>query len=428
MANYRPTRPQHRAKAHDQAHTEEAAHDPADDAPHPLIYRGDAKLIGTQEALGALLGRLRDAGSFAYDSEFIGELTYLPKLCLIQVATSQEITLIDPIAKIDLTPFWELVADPSVEKITHAGQQDVEPVIRHLNRPARNVFDTQISAGFVGMAYPVSLSKLVRELVGPRLGKGLTFSHWDQRPLSAQQLKYAANDVRYLPAIRVELGERLEKLGHTAWAMEECAAQCDVGLYKFDPETAYLRVRGAGSLQPQGLAVLKQLVIWRNGAAQHHDVPPRAFLKDEILIDLSREPVKATEKLARVRGLPRPVEHAHGAEIVEATKRGLTTPVTEMPESRTIEETPTEKHRADALFAVFQCLCIAQRIDPDLVGSRQDVGRLHRQLSYGGEPNGLKLLKGWRRRAAADTLLEMVKGAARVELTWGDGVLESRRV
>ena len=105
MSNYRPTRPQHRAKAHDQAHTEDAAHDPNEDAPHPLIYRGEAKLIGTQEALGALLGRLRAAGSFAYDSEFIGELTYLPKLCLIQVATTQEITLIDPIAKIDLTPF-----------------------------------------------------------------------------------------------------------------------------------------------------------------------------------------------------------------------------------------------------------------------------------------------------------------------------------
>jgi len=116
MSNYRPTRPQHRAKAHDEAHTEDAAHDPADDAPHPLIYRGEAKLIGTQDALVALLARLRAAGSFAYDSEFIGELTYLPKLCLIQVATTQEITLIDPIAKIDLTPFWELVADPSVEK------------------------------------------------------------------------------------------------------------------------------------------------------------------------------------------------------------------------------------------------------------------------------------------------------------------------
>ncbi len=425
MNNYRPTRPQHRSKSHHEAHTEDEAGD--SDATHanPLIFQGDAELVTSQEGLAALLEQLRAAGSFAYDSEFIGELTYLPKLCLIQVATTTQVSLIDPLAPIDLTPFWELIADASVEKITHAGQQDLEPVMRHLDRPGQNVFDTQISAGFVGMAYPVSLSKLVREIVGARLGKGLTFTHWDQRPLSAQQLKYAANDVRFLPAIRVELGQRLEKLGHTAWAAEECAAQCDVGLYRFDPETAYFKVRGSGSLQPQGLAVLKQLVLWRDGAAQQHDVPPRAFLKDEILVDMSREPIKSVEKLARVRGLPRPVEHAHGAEIVEATKRGLATPVDDMPQGRTIEETPTDKHRADALWAVAQCLCIGRKIDPDLVASRQEMGRLYRQVLAGEEPRDLRMLGGWRRDAVTNTLLDLIKGQARVELSWREGALEA---
>jgi ribonuclease D len=427
MNNYRPTRPQHRAKSHDQAHNEEEFQDSSEAQANPLIYQGEAQLIATQDALAQLIDRLRAAGSFAYDSEFIGELTYLPKLCLIQVATTEEVSLIDPIARIDLTSFWELVADPAIEKITHAGQQDLEPVIRHLNRPGQNVFDTQISAGFVGMAYPVSLSKLVREIVGARLGKGLTFSHWDQRPLSAQQLKYAANDVRYLPAIRKQLGERLEKLGHTSWAAEECAAQCDVGLYRFDPETAYLKVRGAGGLHAQALAVLKQLVLWRNEAAKQHDVPPRAFLKDEILIDMSREPIKSAEKLARVRGLPRPVEHAHGAEIVEATKRGLATPVTEMPQSRNVEETPTDKHRADALWAVMQCLCIGRKIDPDLVCSRQEIGRLYRQLLTGETPSGLRLLTGWRYKAVASTLLELMNGKVEVKLGWNDGALEATR-
>src|SRR3954468_16815643 len=427
MINYRPTRPQHRSKQHDQAHTDEGSHDSAETMSNPLISRGEAPLVATREGLAELIGRLREAGSFAYDSEFIGELTYLPKLCLIQVATTREVALIDPMADLDLTPFWELVAAASVEKITHAGQQDLEPVMRHLNRPGQNVFDTQIASGFVGMAYPVSLSKLVREIVGARLGKGLTFTHWDQRPLSAQQLKYAANDVRYLPAIRKVLGERLERLGHTPWAAEECAAQCDVGLYRFDPETAYLKVRGAGSLQPQGLAVLKQLVIWRDGAAKQHDVPPRAFLKDEILVDMSREPIKGVEKLARVRGLPRPVEQAHGAEMVEATRRGLATPVTDQPQSRNVEETPTDKHRADALWAVTQCICIGQKIDPDLVTSRAEIGRLHRQLSAGERPAGLRMLSGWRHEAVAATLLEMVEGKARVNLEWREGALEAHR-
>jgi len=428
MNNYRPTRPQHRSKAHHQAHTEDETPEFDQSNPNPLIFQGEADLITTQEGLSNLLTRLRAAGSFAYDSEFIGELTYLPKLCLIQVATTAEVTLIDPIAKLDLKPFWELVADPTVEKITHAGQQDLEPVMRHLDRPGQNVFDTQISSGFVGMSYPVSLSKLVREIVGARLGKGLTFTHWDQRPLSAQQLKYAANDVRFLPAIRVELGQRLEKLGHTTWAAEECAAQCDVGLYRFDPETAYFKVRGSGSLQPQGLAVLKQLVLWRNSAAQQHDVPPRAFLKDEILIDMSREPIKAVEKLARVRGLPRPVEHSHGAEIVEATKRGLATPVDDMPQGRTIEETPTDKHRADALWAVAQCLCIGRKIDPDLVASRQEIGRLYRQILAGEKPQDLRMLTGWRRQAVTNTLLEMIKGTTKIELAWREGALEARPI
>ena len=428
MNNYRPTRPQHRAKNHDQAHTEDEFEDSAESRTNPLIYQGPAELVTTQAGLTELIGRLREAGSFAYDSEFIGELTYLPKLCLIQVATTREVSLIDPIAKIDLTPFWELVADASVEKITHAGQQDLEPVMRHLNRPGQNVFDTQISAGFVGMAYPVSLSKLVREVVGAKLGKGLTFTHWDQRPLSTQQLKYAANDVRYLPAIRAHLGERLERLGHTAWAAEECDAQCDVGLYRFDPETAYLKVRGAGGLHPQALAVLKELVLWRNEAAKQHDVPPRAFLKDEILIDMSREPNKNVERLARVRGLPRPVELAHGAEIVEATKRGLATPVTEQPQSRNIEETPTDKHRADALWAVMQCLCIGRKIDPDLVCSRQEIGRLYRQLNAGVTPEGLRMLGGWRREAVTGTLLEMIEGKVGVELEWREGALVAGRM
>lgn len=419
----RYARTQHRARQHADGHADGAA--PAAAIPDiPSVPRGEAELITSPVQFVALLEHLRTIGSFAYDSEFIGELTYIPKLCLIQVATTERVALIDPLAGLDLMPFWELVADGAVEKIVHAGDQDVEPVVRHLGRCAENVFDTQIACGFVGMAYPVALSKLVAELVGAKLGKGLTFSHWDQRPLSAAQLRYAADDVRYLPRLRAEIGRRLEETGHTGWAREEFDAICDPKLYQFDPETAYLRVRGATSLGPAALAILRELVIWRDGVARAHDVPPRAFLKDEILVDLSRSPVKSLEKLDRVRGLPRPVEAAHGKEIVDATLRGLATPPGNFPFARTTEPSPTERFRADALWAVTQCICIGRSIDPSLVTSRQEIGDFLRQLDKRKDPDS-PLMKGWRRAALGEPLLNLLNGGGKVSLDWNGGALRT---
>ena len=188
----------------------------------------------------------------------------------------------------------------------------MEPVARHIGRGAANVFDTQVAAGFVGLAYPVSLSKLVMDKVGAKLGKGLTFTHWDQRPLSNMQLRYAADDVRYLLAVHADLVASLDALGHTEWAAAEMATVCDPDQFGFDPDTAVHRVRGGSGLPPRNGAVLRELCVWRDTQARAHDVPPRAFLKDEVLIDLARQPAKSTERLAKVRGLPRPVEQAYG--------------------------------------------------------------------------------------------------------------------
>jgi len=379
-------------------------------------------LIQTNAELATLISTLRAAGSFAYDSEFIGELSYLPKLCLIQVATAAQVSLIDPIADIDLTPFWNLLADPSVEKVVHAGQQDVEPVVRFIGKPTANLFDTQIAAGFIAMPYPVSLSKLVMELTGAKLGKGLTFTHWDQRPLSSQQLRYAADDVRYLPAIRQIMGDKLKALGHFEWAMEESASICEAGLYKFDPESQYLRVRGSGSLQPKQLAILKELTIWRDGAAREADSPPRAYLKDEILIDFARNAPKTVDKLDRVRGLPRPVEERHGQAIIDAIARGASSPAESWPVVKDSEQTPADRFRCDSLWALTQCLSSSRSIDPNLISSRQEIADVYRYIT-GNHIDAPHLLQGWRKEAVGNTLLTMMKEQTAVHLTWKDGWL-----
>jgi ribonuclease D len=418
-------RAQHRARAHESAHAEGEIEEAFAPQGLPLVPAGPAAMISDDQQLSQLIANLRADGAFAYDSEFIGELTYFPKLCVIQVASHARVALIDPLANLELHPFWELLADPAVEKIVHAGEQDLEPVFRHIGKPAANVIDTQIACGFIGLPYPMSLSKLVYEMTGAKLGKGLTFSHWDQRPLSAIQLRYAADDVRYLPAVRAQIGKRLDKLGHAGWAAQECAALCQTSQQRFDPSTQFLRIRGASALAPKNLAILRALTIWRDESAQKHDVPPRTFLRDEVLLDLARTPIKTVDRLNRVRGLPRPVENDYGTTIVELTRNASALPAEQLPvASRDHELSPPEKFKAESLFAAAQCICAAMKIDPALVTSRQEFGEFFRELEQPPAAQTSRLLQGWRREAIGEPLLRFLRGEVTADLKWIEETLE----
>lgn len=411
-----------RRSHHEDAHADDApAHPPEAALDHDLVFRGPPTLITAQRDLSALVERLKAAGSFAYDTEFIGEATFTPKLCLIQIATTTEVALIDPLAQgLDLMPIWKLLCDGSVEKVLHAGQQDVEPVVRLTGDRPRAVFDTQIAAGFVSMTYPVALAKLAHELLGVRMAKSMTFTQWDARPLSSTQLKYAADDVRFLPAIRAELARRLEAGGHTARARDEFEALCEPTQYVFDPNTYIFRVRGSGSLTPNQLRVLRELVVWRDAAARAADVPARAYLKDEILVDMSRSPVKTAEKLSKVRGLPRPVEHEHGAALLAATARGLTAPPIPGVEAEKNEDPgPSLKFKADKLWTAAQVICHNRGIDPMLATSRTDIGKLTYAVLTGKPlPSDLRVLQGWRRSLVGDALLAMLNHGGEVGMRW----------
>ena len=409
----------HRSRSHHAAHLDD---EPQLDVPEmELVHRGEPVLVTTDEGLARLIGTLRDDGSFAYDSEFISELSYHPRLCLVQVASRSTLALIDPLAALDLTPFWELLADPAVTKIVHAGDSDIEPVVRHLGRAAANVFDTQIGAGFVGLPYPVSLKKLVAELTGVHLGRDLGFSNWQQRPLSPVQLRYAADDVRYLPAAHKAMLARLEALGHARHAEEECAAACEIGRFGFNEQTHYLRVRGGNLLSPRSQAVLKELTAWRDGAARRHDKPPRAFLKDEVMVELARERPGSIADLARVRSLPKAIADGFGADIVAAVARARSLPGSELPAPEP-ELGATDKFRADALYAVLQCVCAGSLLDQGLVASRKDLEKFYRHVALGtGEMPAL--LQGWRRDAVGELLTSFLQGQGGLVMAWEDGTL-----
>ncbi len=393
-----------REQSHRQSHSQESLESLGPVAAHPLACAEEAVVVQTGQALAEMIEHLAAAGAFAFDSEFIGERTYTPHLCLVQVATTRKVYVVDPLGGLDLSPFWELIVSPALRKIVLAGQQDFGPAVLRTGKPPANVMDLQIAAGFVRVDYPLSLVRLVQEFVGVSLGKAHTFTHWDNRPLSAVQMRYAADDVRYLPAAWDAISRQLAEFGRAAWAQQECdAALGDMSLYVTPPELLYQRVRGQDRLRPRNLAILRELAIVRDQAARREDLPTRTFLKDSILAAMARYLAARVEDLARIKGLPRPVELKYGRQFVEATARALALPEDRLPPSG--PKPPSRRQTGtDEAWARLSQFCQERSIAPTLVSSPREVARARRLLAHNQPLDQHRLFQGWRKELLGDWL------------------------
>lgn len=411
----------HRQRSHDTAWAEAELEKPVTIPDHPLISKDEPLLIEKNEALSELVNHVRSVGQFAYDTEFIGELSYHPKLCLVQIATHERIALIDPLAEVSLDGIWELIADPEIKTFVHAAAQDLEPVARLFGRPASNIFDVQIAAGFAGFSYPVGLGRLIEEILNIKLGKGLTFTHWDHRPLSKVHARYAADDVRFLPAIREALLQRLEGMGHVDWVEDECQALADASQKEHDPEVLYRRIKGMHLLRPRKLAVLCSLAKLREKAAQDLDVPPRSLIKDAVLIDLARNPITSTGSLGKVPGLSRRMAQTYGEAIVTVTCEAMEAGKDELPVLPDyVRETPVDQVRIDALNALAANLCYSRRIAPSLAVNRKDIAHLYFAHRRGRDLESCRLMRGWRSELLGHLLIDFIEGSTEVSLFWDD--------
>lgn len=383
--------------------------------------RGEADVLITDPAdFASLIDHVRQTGSFAYDTEFIGEESYWPRLCVIQIATRERVALIDPLVLTELSALWDLLADPAIEKIVHAGAQDLEPVVRHLGREPANVFDTQIVAGFLGMPYPLGLRALVEAFTGTRLGKALTFTRWDARPLSAQHRHYAADDVRFLPSIAQRMSDMLTGRGMAAWARAECDAVFSRDNLSFHPESVLTRLIGNRTFRPREVGALRELVRFREQAAEAHDLPPRSFLRDDVLLRLAQEHPHDLAGLERITGLPRPIISAHGADILSAIARGQADPGPKVTQAA--EETPAERFLIDGLWSLVCARCHAHGVDPGLVGTRRRLAPIVLAHAAGRDIPRSELLTGWRGELVGRWLLQFLSKGGRAVFRF-DGAL-----
>ncbi|HEY6758863.1 MAG TPA: HRDC domain-containing protein [Baekduia sp.] len=368
--------------------------------------------------------RARETGRLGIDTEFMGEGRYQPLLCLAQIALDDgdggsEVIVLDPLTEeYDHEPLADVMADPAIEVVLHAARQDVALLRRDWGAPIRNVFDTQVAAGFAGMRAQLGYEPLLKEMLGVRLRKSASFTRWDDRPLTDEQLGYAREDVLQLLQLASALQGRLDDLGRLEWAREECRAFEEIDDRR-DLETVFGKLPRVNSLDPSQRAVARELVEWREEAARAGDRPVSSILHDAALIEIAKRRPQNVDRLRQIRGLNDATLHRRGKQIVEAVARGR-----ERDPIPVEGVKPSQPDAEDApLIALAEALVRTRAMESELayelIAARADLQKIVTSARNGDAEPDVRTLQGWRREVVGTELLELLGG--RRTLRVGDG-------
>lgn len=350
----------------------------------------------------------------AVDTEFIREKTYYAKLCLIQVASDSVTACVDPLALNNLDELLAILYSPDKLKLFHAAWQDLEIFSDLWERIPTPVFDTQIAAALLGFSDQIGYANLAEQLLGVQLDKTATRTDWAQRPLSPQQLAYAADDVNYLLQLYPIILQRLTKLGRNNWLEEDFTALTDPTSYAKSADLAWQRVSGHGRLKPRQLAALQRLAAWREQQARQRNKPRKWILSDDILLMLARHLPSDYATLAKVRGLPERLLNQSGEELIAAINAALALADNALPTvSQNERLTPDQECLADTLMAYLRLLAQENQISPASLSTRKEIEKMVRGK------RDIPLLHGWRGHLAGEPLLDLMDG--KIALTIKNG-------
>jgi ribonuclease D len=371
----------------------------------------ESPLITTAAGLDDLVAHIRAAGRFAFDTEFVSEETFEPNLCLVQVATAERLAVVDPLAVRDLSGFWTAVADPAIEVVMHAAGEDLRiGKIKTGLVPAR-VFDVQIAAGLLGPGFPLSLGNLVSQRLGISLAGGETRTDWRRRPLSAGQLRYALDDVRFLLDLADGLKTELTSRGRTDWVEAEFADFL-AAIRDRSEEDRWRRLPGLHTLNRRGLEVARRLAEWRYEDARRANRPLRSVLKDDLLVAVAKRQPATRRDLEALRDFNRPHLLARAGEILDAVAEGLAVPFEDLPvPPERHDERPGVAMVVSLLSATLARCCGQERVAVGLVGGASDLRDLIR-WHLDGRPDDRRpaLAHGWRWDVCGQTLMDVLTG------------------
>jgi ribonuclease D len=384
-----------------------------------------------RERLVTLLAGAREAGRLALDTEFMGEGRYRTLLCLVQLAIpdgeqiDQHILVLDPLVDdFDGSALAEVLVDPAIEIVVHAGRQDIALLRRCLGTDVCNVFDTQVAAGFAGLGAQVGYDSLLSEVLGLRVAKTASFTRWDARPLSPEQVAYAHEDVVHLLELASELERRLGQLGRLQWAREECeplARSSDERTL----DSVFARLPRVSALNASARPVARELVRWRERTAERNDRPVQSVLGDATLVEIAKRRPASRGELEKIRG----VGSAGGRraeELLEAVRVGREQPADPPGETT---RSPAPKPDDAPLVALGEALLRTRAREAglayELLAARADLQAIVTAARIGGEEADVRTLRGWRRELAGGELLDLLSGGVSLSV---QETSEGRRV
>lgn len=359
----------------------------------------DAIWIDRSEQLDEVAAALATQESIGLDTEFMRERTFFPRLCLVQVAAAGRIWCIDSLGGNDLRALVPALGAAGTQKIIHAARQDLEAIYLHSHCIVGPVFDTQIAAACIGLKPQIGYAELAQLLLEVNVPKGQTRSDWARRPLSAAQIRYAAEDVLHLAEIALRLRQRLVALGREAWVLQDCAALGDAALYDADPAHAWQRLRGLAQLQPRPRGRARALAVWREGEARGRDLPRSWILSDTAIITAAHLDAVALPALRVALELPDdyPAALSEGllATLAEASRQDPS----DMNPARDARPTEAQKSLFEQLARRLDARARELGISAEVLAPRAEL----KALAQGERDCGC--LHGWRREVIGVELL-----------------------
>jgi ribonuclease D len=366
------------------------------------------------DGVAELAAQARAAGRVGIDTEFMGEGRYRALLCLVQIAVETpdgvRVEVLDPLTTtFDPSPLAAVLADPDVQVILHAGRQDVALLRREWSTEIHGIFDTQVAAGFAGLRAQLGYEALLYEMVGVRLRKSASFTRWDTRPLSDEQVGYAREDVLHLAEVTDALQSALTARGRLDWALEECR-MLEEASDEREPNTIFNRLPRINSLEPAQRAVALELVRWREETARESDRPVPSVLADAPLVEVAKRRPSSLDRLAQIRGLNESTLRRRGRAILGVVERGREREPIPVDGDR---PAPTDANDAP-LIALGEALVRARAAQAglayELIAARADLQRIVTALRLGDPDADVRTLQGWRREVVGEELLELLRG------------------